>query len=77
MTPMLFQLYLGQTTASPDTQDVLIDQTTETELYILSAILLVVIVLAIGLISRRVENFVLFSLVLCGLMIVLVLALLN
>ncbi|MBE9141538.1 hypothetical protein IQ254_30850 [Nodosilinea sp. LEGE 07088] len=77
MTPKLLQLYLGQTTVSPDTQDVLIDQTTETELYILSAILFVVVVLALGLMSRQVENLLLFSLSLCGLLIVLVLALLN
>jgi hypothetical protein len=55
--------------------DPLINRFAETELYILAAILLLLILLAIGLINRRIENMLIFTLLLGSTLIALVLAL--
>jgi hypothetical protein len=72
----LMQLDIRLSEGSVDTQDPLIDQTTETELYFLAGLLFVIIVLIIGIFSRRVSHLLLFALALCGMLIFLVMALL-
>jgi uncharacterized membrane protein len=62
-------------TAGADTQDPLISQAEENELYILAAIVLVLVLLVIGLINRRIENMLFFALFLSTILIFLVMAL--
>ncbi|MBE9113774.1 hypothetical protein IQ273_30855 [Nodosilinea sp. LEGE 07298] len=72
----LMHLATGLSDGRVDTQDPLIDQAAENDIYILAALLFVVVVLTIGIFSRRVGHLLLFSLSLCAVLICLVMALL-
>lgn len=75
MMGLLIQIELSQTRTEQSPTDPLINRSMEIDLYILTAILLIAVLLVIGLINRKIENMLIFALFLSTILIILILAL--
>ncbi len=75
MMSLLIQTQPSQSLIEQQSTDPLVNRSMETDVYILTAILLVAVLLVIGLINRKIENMMIFALFLSAILIVLILAL--
>ncbi len=75
MISLLIRTQPSQRLIEQQPTDPLVNRSMETDVYILTAILLVAVLLVIGLINRKIENMLIFALFLSSILIVLILAL--